>query len=149
MKGLNVKKLMKNVNVENATIVVLLVILVVLVVRYVNDKNNENFEVVKRENFGVVKKEPFSNRNVTINFFYVDWCPHCKTAKPVIAELKRKRPDITVNEINCEKPENKQLVEKNNIKGYPTIRGSSNGGKVLDFMKRVTLENLSAFVDSL
>ena len=45
-------------------------------------------------------------------FFYTDWCPHCKKAKPVWNELKEEYNNKTINghaitfrEIDCDKEE--------------------------------------------
>jgi|APSaa5957512535_1039671.scaffolds.fasta_scaffold474118_1 thiol-disulfide isomerase/thioredoxin len=107
MKGFSAKKLMKSVNVENVVIAVLVIVLVVLVVVYVN-KNNEQFQTK-----GV------------LYFFYVDWCPHCTSAKPVFNDLE-KDPSVTskaeIKRVNCEgSDEEKQLAKDFNVRGYPTV----------------------------
>ena len=86
---------------ENIVILVLLVILVVLVVYYIR-QNNEGF-----------------SERPTVYFFYVDWCPHCKTAKPKVQEFKKNNSHVNVEEVNCE--ENKELAKKFNVKAYPTV----------------------------
>ena len=86
---------------ENIVILVLLVILVVLVVYYVRQNN-----------------EAFSERP-TVYFFYVDWCPHCKTAKPKVQEFKSNNSHVNVKEVNCEKE--KELAKKFNVRAYPTV----------------------------
>lgn len=88
-------------NSENIVILVLLVILVILVVYYIR-QNNENF-----------------SERPTVYFFYVDWCPHCKTAKPKIKEFKSKNPNVNVKEVDCDK--DKELAKKFNVRGYPTV----------------------------
>lgn len=63
--------------------------------------------------------------------FYVDWCPHCKTAKPEWNELKEEYDGKNINgyivvfeEYNCtdESAEVEELVNKYKIDGYPTIK---------------------------
>lgn len=99
----SVAKSLKNMcnSSENIVILVLLVILVILVVYYVRQNN-----------------EAFSERP-TVYFFYVDWCPHCKTAKPKVKEFKSKNPNINVKEVNCDKE--KELARKFNVRAYPTV----------------------------
>ena len=94
---------LKNIsnNSENIVILVLLVILVVLVVYYIR-QNNENF-----------------SERPTVYFFYVDWCPHCTTAKPKVKEFKSQNPNVNVKEVNCEK--DKETAKKFNVRGYPTV----------------------------
>jgi thiol-disulfide isomerase/thioredoxin len=86
---------------ENIVIVVLLIVLVILVVYYVR-QNNEKF-----------------TERPTIYFFHVDWCPHCKTALPKVAEFKKKNNDVNVVEVDCDK--DKELAKKFNVKAYPTV----------------------------
>ena len=86
---------------ENVVIIVLLIILVILVVYYVR-QNNEGF-----------------SERPTIYFFHVDWCPHCKTAKPKVAEFKKKNNNVNVVEVDCEK--DKELAKKFNVRAYPTV----------------------------
>jgi thiol-disulfide isomerase/thioredoxin len=63
--------------------------------------------------------------------FYVDWCPHCKTAKPEWNALKEEYDGKTINgyvvvfeEYNCtdENSEIEDLINKYKIEGYPTIK---------------------------
>ena len=86
---------------ENMVILILLVILVILVIYYIRQTN-----------------EGFSERP-TVYFFYVDWCPHCKTAKPQIQDFKSKNSNVNVKEVNCEK--DKELAKKFNVRAYPTV----------------------------
>jgi thiol-disulfide isomerase/thioredoxin len=63
--------------------------------------------------------------------FYVDWCPHCKTAKPEWNALKEEYDGKTINgyvvifeEYNCtdENSDIEDLINKYKIEGYPTIK---------------------------
>ena len=67
----------------------------------------------------------------TLMLFYVDWCPHCKTAKPEWDSLKEEYEGKTINgyvinfeEYNCttENSETDALLDKYKIEGYPTIK---------------------------
>ena len=86
---------------ENIVILVLLVILVILVVYYIR-QNNEGF-----------------SERPTVYFFYANWCPHCKTAKPKVAEFKRKNKNVNVVEVDCDK--DKELARKFRVRAYPTV----------------------------
>jgi thiol-disulfide isomerase/thioredoxin len=50
--------------------------------QYVNSKSTF---YANREN---EPQDQNSNRTATLMLFYVDWCPHCKTAKPEWESLK-------------------------------------------------------------
>ena len=60
-------------------------------------------------------------------FFYTDWCPHCKKAKPIWNELKQQingklinNVNVNLIEVDCDKDE--QIASKFKITGYPTIK---------------------------
>ena len=66
----------------------------------------------------------------TVMLFYVDWCPHCKTAKPVWNDIKTEYDGTVINgykvsfvEYNCTKetPETQSLMDKYKIEGFPSI----------------------------
>jgi thiol-disulfide isomerase/thioredoxin len=72
-----------------------------------------------------------SNKVATMMLFYVDWCPHCKTAKPEWENLKSEYEGKQINgytiaftEYNCttESPETDELMNRYKIEGYPTIK---------------------------
>lgn len=72
-----------------------------------------------------------SNKTAKLLLFYVDWCPHCKTAVPEWESLKDEYEGKQINgytvtfvEYNCtdESPEVNKLMDEYNIEGYPTIK---------------------------
>ncbi len=89
---------------------------------------------------------------VDLYFFFTEWCPHCKTARQVWDKFKEelnnkfvKNTRINFIEVNCEKKKN--LAEKYDIKGYPTIK-MVNGNKVIEYDAKTDLETLHQFVNS-
>jgi thiol-disulfide isomerase/thioredoxin len=69
-------------------------------------------------------------KTATVMLFYVDWCPHCKTAKPAWNEVKAEYEGTIINgykvsfiEYNCtkESAENQALMDKYKIEGFPSI----------------------------
>jgi thiol-disulfide isomerase/thioredoxin len=92
---------------------------------YVNEKTNFH---ANREN---IPEDINANKTATMMLFYVDWCPHCKTAKPEWESLKSDYDgkqingySITFVEHNCtnESDEVTNLLNKYSIEGYPTIK---------------------------
>lgn len=88
--------------------------------------------------------------------FYVDWCPHCKTAKPIWNELKTEYENKTINgykviftEINCttETAEIEQMVNKYNIEGYPTIKLLKDG-QVIEYDAKPSKSTLDQFLNT-
>ena len=97
-----------------------------------------------------------SNKQAELMFFYVDWCPHCKTAKPIWEDVKSEYQSRKINgyhilftEINCtnETAEIEKLINKYNIEGYPTIKLIKDG-EIIDFDAKPTKETLTEFLNS-
>lgn len=95
-------------------------------------------------------------KHAELMLFYVDWCPHCKTAKPIWEELQSEYQDKTINgynviftEINCttETAEIEQLMNKYNIEGYPTIKLLKDG-QVIEYDAKPSKETLVQFLNS-
>ncbi len=54
--------------------------------------------------------------------FYVDWCGYCRKYMPVFAEFADKYKDkYSFVALNCDNPQNTQLVEKYHIMGFPSL----------------------------
>ena len=97
-----------------------------------------------------------SNKQAELMLFYVDWCPHCKTAKPVWDDLKNEYKNKTINgytvlftEFNCttETPEIEKLIAKFNIEGYPTIKLLKDG-QIIEYDAKPTKDTLIQFLNT-
>jgi thiol-disulfide isomerase/thioredoxin len=89
-------------------------------------------------------------------FFYADWCPHCKTAKPIWNDLKTEYENKTVNgytiiftEINCseETAEVDKMMNQYSVEGYPTIKLLKDG-QVIEYDAKPTKETLTQFLNT-
>ena len=74
----------------------------------------------------------------TIYLFQVDWCPHCKKAKPVFQTIDDKYNGKVVNgyklnfvSVDGEDPKNESLVNEHKITGYPTIVLTKDGQNIV------------------
>lgn len=57
-----------------------------------------------------------------VAMFYVDWCGYCRRYMPIFGKFAKEYKDkYTFAVINCDKPENRKLVEENNIMAFPTL----------------------------
>ena len=97
-----------------------------------------------------------SSKSAELLLFYVDWCPHCKTAKPVWEEVKAEYQNKTVNgyqvmctEINCtnETPDVEQMMNKYSIEGFPTIKLLKDG-QVIEYDAKPTKATLEQFLNT-
>jgi thiol-disulfide isomerase/thioredoxin len=94
-------------------------------------------------------------KEANIYFFYADWCPHCKKAKPVWEDFKNRYNGKTVNgyklnvvSVNCsntEEPEVANMIDRYDIKSYPTIKIQF-GDRFYEFDAKINRENLDEFV---
>lgn len=89
-------------------------------------------------------------------FFYADWCPHCKAAKPIWTELKTEYQNKTINgyqviftEIDCttESDETDKMMNQYNVEGYPTIKLLKDG-QVIEYDAKPSKETLTQFLNT-
>ena len=97
-----------------------------------------------------------NDKDAEIMFFYVDWCPHCKTAKPEWDQVKAQYDNKSINgykvmfnEINCtdETPEKVKMIDTYKIEGYPTIKLVKDN-QVIDFDAKPTKDTLTKFLNT-
>lgn len=109
-------------------IIVLLVILIIVlaIFRSVSPFLNLGFEI--NAHIGDLKTsfeiEAFNNNSdPMLIMYYANWCGHCKRAKPEFQKLiDSYQGNVKVSMIDCEAAENKDMVQEQQIKGFPTIR---------------------------
>ena len=98
--------------------------------------------------------DPNSNKTAEMMLFYVDWCPHCKTAKPEWENLKSEYEGKQINgytlvfsEYNCtaETSENEELMNKYKIEGYPTIKLLKDS-QVIEYDAKPTKSTMEQFL---
>jgi thiol-disulfide isomerase/thioredoxin len=106
-----------------ATLMVIAIVMLIIAV-YNSYSNNSHIE-------------SFSPNDIGVKMFYVDWCGHCKTAKPGYKQFmdeyngtKLNDKTVKVEMINCEENEaNAKMASEYEVKGYPTIIAGLNGQK--------------------
>lgn len=129
----------------------------------------------KRESDADVANNPSRKRIANVFFFFVDWCPHCKTAKPEWNTFKTQYNNTQVNgytikcyDINCTEDNGSinivdipdeakeyeipttptkisDLIRKYNIEAYPTIKMVKDN-YTIDYDAKITSESLEKFV---
>jgi thiol-disulfide isomerase/thioredoxin len=127
--------------------VVLLIISALVYYFYIMPKSNPKYSAA--EGFE-------QDKSAELLFFYADWCPHCKTAKPAWAEIVSKYENKTINgykvvftEINCttETEEIGQMMNKYKIEGFPTLKLLKDG-QVIEYDAKPTKETLDEFLNT-
>lgn len=115
-----VKKMTKLFSKKNMP-VLLILIAVLLVLAYVRHNYlSEGFESSPAS----LEQDKMSGKKLVL--FYADWCGHCKKIKPAWDEAAEKvnaEGETKMIKINCggKSDEEKELMEKYKIEGYPTI----------------------------
>lgn len=77
-----------------------------------------------------------TNERGTFTLYYADWCPHCKTIKPMFQEfMGNGRVAVNKDYVRCKMVEEKQIQKgvDPDVKGYPTLLYSDAAGKVVEF----------------
>ena len=96
------------------------------------------------------------SKNAELLFFYADWCPHCKTAKPIWNDLKSEYQNKTINgyrvvftEVNCseETAEVDKMMNQYNVEGYPTIKLIKDG-QVIEYDAKPSKDTLTQFLNT-
>ena len=94
----------------------------------------------------------------TLYFFYVDWCPYCKTAKPILEKLKESPESQKINGVSLQI----ESVDATNddsgvaafeqqhnvkIEGYPTIY-LVKGDEVIEYDAKVSESSLDEYLNT-
>ena len=136
------------------TIAIIVVVLLLCVFAYYTYKQYTDTKTAFHANRENIPKDVNSNKTATLMLFYVDWCPHCKTAKPEWESLKSEYDGRNINgytisfvEHNCtnESEDISQLMDKYNIEGYPTIKLLKDN-QVIEYDAKPTKSTMEQFL---
>jgi thiol-disulfide isomerase/thioredoxin len=138
------------------TIAIVIGVLLLLLLGYYTYKQYADTKTGFKANREHQTQDINSNKTATMMLFYVDWCPHCKTAKPEWESLKSDYEGKQINgytivfvEHNCtnESEEVSQLMDKYNIEGYPTIKLIKDN-QVIEYDAKPTRSTMEQFLNT-
>ena len=98
-----------------------------------------------------------SGSDAELIFFFADWCPHCKKAKPHWNEVKQAYSGKVVNgytmvftEVDCseETEEMKKTNAEYEIQGYPTIKLIKDG-QVIEYDAKPDKDTIEKFISTI
>jgi len=137
-------------------IIIIIAIIISSFVYYYNysmklrDQMDENLEETTDYSGG-------HSKTAELLFFYANWCPHCKTAKPEVDKVKETYDDKTINGykiiftyIDCSRDDSnsEKLMNQYKVDGFPTIKLLKDG-RVYDFDAKPTQDSLNQFLNTI
>ena len=94
-----------------------------------------------------------NQKTATLYMFGTNWCPHCKTAKPIWDDyisnnenLKVGNYDILFKSVDCDAEKN--IADKFNVKGYPTFKLERGPGDIVEFEAKPTHDNFTSLLQT-
>ena len=140
-------------------IVIVLILTAVFIVaaiysyrKYVKPASNIESKIYETEK-GESQVSSSGPKSVDLYFFYTEWCPHCKKAKPEWEQLKKNYSGgkmvngYVINFISVDCDENKELAEKFGVEQYPTIK-LVKGNKIIEFDAKPDVKTLEQFMST-
>jgi len=115
-----------------------------------------NSQMKYKPNNEKISKEAEGSQTAELLFFYANWCPHCKSAKPIWDDLKAEYENKTINgykiiftEIDCseETTEVDKMMNQYNVEGYPTIKLLKDG-QVIEYDAKPSKATLEQFLNT-
>ena len=110
------KKVM-NLLKKHSKLILLVVLAIVLIVVVC---------IMKKKSIQPVKKEEESSKKQLV-FFHMNGCGHCESMKPEWKKLTDMGEYKGVKFLDIENNENRELLKKHEIRGFPTIKLCKNG----------------------
>ena len=93
-----------------------------------------------------------TENEATIYYFYTEWCPYCKKAKPEWDKFESLYKDKPVNgyklmfkSINCD--EDEATASQFKVESYPTIKLVKDGS-IIEYDAKPNFDTLKVFVES-
>lgn len=133
-------------------------LIAVIIFGYAASYGYKAYFIKKQENkFADVPNSNRRLKEVSVMFFHVDWCPHCKKALPEWNNFKKQFNDKEVNgyvvkctDIDCtdETSDIQNMMNKYNIESYPTVKMIKDNNTI-DFDSKISTNTLEHFVNSM
>lgn len=145
-----------NVNSNTWIIFGVIILLIIIALVYYFYYISPSFKPKYNHNSEQGTNNSASKNTAELLFFFADWCPHCKSAKPIWNDLKAEYENKTINgykivftEIDCseESAEVEKLMNQYSIEGYPTIKLLKDG-QIIEYDAKPSKEILVKFLNT-
>ena len=144
--------------VRSSTFLYIVIVVIFIVAGYYIYNNFMNPKTTYNANreSATITNDGSGKKQAELMLFYVDWCPHCKTAKPEWDSLKTTYENKTINgysiiftEYNCttETAEIEELMNKYKIEGYPTIKLLKDN-QIIEYDAKPTKSTMEQFLNT-
>jgi thiol-disulfide isomerase/thioredoxin len=152
----NILTLLYNRFFSKYTSIIFIVFLVILF-SYIGYNGYKKYYKNKADvkDFSDVANANTRKKEAQVLFFFADWCPHCKKAKPEWEQFKEEYDGKTVNgysiscqSIDCTSDKDQKtaiIIKEYNIESYPTIIMVVGDNKI-DYDSKVTKSGLEQLV---
>ncbi len=143
---------LKSMSYTTIGIIAFSLILIIVAIYYYFSSKNKSYT----DNREKAVTSEGNGKTAELMLFSANWCPHCKTAKPVWIELSSDYEDKMINgyriiftNVDCseESGEVERLMDKYKVEGFPTIKLIKDG-QVYDFDAKPTRPALEQFLNS-
>ncbi len=98
----------------------------------VGEGGQKKVVISKQYDKGQSLQKALDTKKPVVVFFYTDWCHFCQNFVKTyakIAKSKDVKKDFAVAYVNCEKPENQELMKEYEVQGFPTVYVINTDGK--------------------
>ena len=131
-------------NLNNQDLIIIALIGLIVIMLFNNLRNNRRIQNVQK----IVNITNNDSTPKIINF-NASWCYWSKKLQPVWDNLtdSMKNKDIEVLDIKCELDENKELCNRYQIEGFPTIKLIV-GNNVINYEGERSYEGLTRFINT-
>ena len=138
------------------SVIVFIIVAIMVYIYYVSRSKPKYYANNEQMPVGSSSDSVAGRNTAELLFFYADWCPHCKAAKPIWNDLKAGYENKTVNgyqivftEVDCseETAEVEKLMNQYSVEGYPTIKLVKDG-KVIEYDAKPSKETLIKFLET-
>lgn len=146
------KLIIGNTVVSIVAFILSLIFPIMILFTYISNPNLKYANVVisKKYDKGQTLAKALETKKDTVVLFYADWCGYCKRFAPQfnkITKTKEFKKEFAVAYVNCDAPENAELVRAYGIKGFPTVYlieedGDKKQIHIGEFYKQNVLESL-------
>ena len=143
----------KSFSGSNIIICILVSVALIIAIKYCWDNYiNPNLNPSYVSNKEFIEKDQVEGGSgvAEIYFFYTEWCPHCKKARPewdkfkeIVGENKINNNKIYFYEIDCDK--DSATANKFKVESYPTIK-MVNKDQIYEYDAKPDANNLQQFV---